>query len=138
MKRHGTKRVLIAYDRDDAGNAAADKLAPELLEAGIECFRVLFPKGMDANDYAQKVQPASKSLGIVLQQAEWLGKGKRPGVTVIDHTPDEQSAAKEKKLPEPEPEPEPAMAASHFQAVVNRPGTACLPRVRSTNVWSPQ
>lgn len=76
LRRHGTKRVLIAYDRDDAGNAAADKLAVELLEAGIECFRVLFPKGMDANEYAQKVQPSEKSLGIVLQQAEWLGKGR--------------------------------------------------------------
>jgi DNA primase len=115
MKRHGTKRVLIAYDRDDAGSAAADKLAPELLEAGIECFRVLFPKGMDANDYAQKVQPAEKSLGIVLQQAEWLGKGKnagkRPGVTVIEPppAPEPKSAAKEKIIPaEPEPQPPPA------------------------------
>ena len=25
-------------------------------------FRVLFPKGMDANEYALKVQPAEKSL----------------------------------------------------------------------------
>ena len=30
---------------------------------GIECFRVQFPKGMDANEYALKVQPAAKSLG---------------------------------------------------------------------------
>lgn len=82
LRRHGTRRVLIAYDRDDAGNAAADQLAPALLDAGIECFRVLFPKGMDANEYARKVQPADKSLGLLLQQAEWLGKGKRPGVVV--------------------------------------------------------
>lgn len=120
LKRHGTRRVLIAYDRDDAGNAAADKLATELLEAGIECFRVLFPKGMDANEYAQKVQPAEKSLGIVLQQAEWLGKGKRPGVTIIEPRdsaepvpPAAKSAAKEKapeKIPAAEPEPTPAPA----------------------------
>ncbi len=114
MKRHGTKRVLIAYDRDDAGNASADKLAAELLEAGIECFRVLFPKGMDANDYAQKVQPAEKSLGILLQQGEWLGKGKRPGVTTIEPVPPAaKSAAKEKMSPgEPEPAPVPAPAAA--------------------------
>ena len=44
---------------------------------GIECFRVLFPKGMDANEYALKVTPAAKSLGVLLNKAEWLGKGKR-------------------------------------------------------------
>ena len=42
---------------------------------GIECFRVQFPKGMDANEYARKVQPAAKSLGVLLNSAEWLGKG---------------------------------------------------------------
>ncbi|WP_281663568.1 CHC2 zinc finger domain-containing protein [Paraburkholderia fungorum] len=81
LKRYGTERVWIAYDRDDAGNAAAEKLATELHEAGIETWRVLFPKGMDANDYARKIAPAEKSLGVLLQQAEWIGKGKRPAVT---------------------------------------------------------
>ncbi|CAE6789170.1 CHC2 zinc finger domain-containing protein [Paraburkholderia domus] len=81
LKRHGTERVWIAYDRDDAGNVAAEKLATELHEAGIETWRLLFPKGMDANDYARKVAPAEKSLGVLLQQAEWIGKGKRPAVT---------------------------------------------------------
>jgi DNA primase len=80
LKHHATRRVLIAYDRDDAGNAAADKLTPELLEAGIETFRVLFPKGMDANEYAKKVTPAAKSLGLLLQQSHWQGKGKAAGV----------------------------------------------------------
>jgi DNA primase len=80
LKRHGTQRVWIAYDRDDAGNAAAEKLGTELREAGIETWRVLFPKGMDANDYARKVAPAEKSLGVLLQQAEWIGKGKRPSI----------------------------------------------------------
>ena len=75
LKHHGTKRILIAYDRDDAGNAAADKLSVELIAAGIECFRVLFPKGMDANSYALKVQPAQKSLELVLQQAAYITHG---------------------------------------------------------------
>jgi len=109
LQRHGTKRILIAYDRDDAGNAAADKLAVELLEAGIECFRVLFPKGMDANDYAQKVQPAEKSLGMVLQQAQWLGAGKSPRpqaeASVADTALVKPSAATEKISLPPEPQP---------------------------------
>ena len=48
------------------------------MAAGIECFRVLFPKGMDANEYASKVTPASQSLALVLRQAQWMGAGKAP------------------------------------------------------------
>jgi DNA primase catalytic core len=78
FKRHGTQRVLIAYDRDEAGDRAAEKLAPQLIGAGLECYRIQFPKGMDANDYALKLQPAEKSLGIVIRKAIWLGKGPAP------------------------------------------------------------
>ena len=45
---------------------------------GIECFRVQFPKGMDANEYALKTQPAAKALGVLLTGAAWMGKGPRP------------------------------------------------------------
>ncbi len=72
----GTKRVLIAYDADEAGNKAAEKLAERLLAAGIECYRCRFPKGMDANEYALAVKPAIKSLGVVIRQAEWMGKAR--------------------------------------------------------------
>ncbi|NHZ93969.1 toprim domain-containing protein, partial [Massilia sp. CCM 8733] len=74
LRRHGTRRVLIAYDRDDAGDRAADKLAVELIAEGIECLRVRFPKGLDANAYALKLTPAHQSLGLVLRQAEWIGR----------------------------------------------------------------
>jgi DNA primase len=72
------KRVLIAYDRDEAGNTAAEKLAPILLENGIDAFRILLPKNMDVNQYALQVTPAQKSLALVLRKAEWLGNGKPP------------------------------------------------------------
>jgi len=78
FKQHGTQRVLIAYDRDAAGDAAAEALAKQLTAEGIECFRVLFPKGMDANDYALKMSPPQKVLGLVIRKAEWLGSGKPP------------------------------------------------------------
>ena len=78
FKANGVERVLIAYDRDEAGERAAAKLAPVLMAEGIECFRVQFPKGMDANEYAQKVTPAAKSLGLLIRQAAWLGTGKAP------------------------------------------------------------
>ncbi|MFZ2650551.1 MAG: CHC2 zinc finger domain-containing protein [Burkholderiaceae bacterium] len=78
FKRHGTERVLIAYDRDDAGERGVAKVAERLMAEGIECFRVQFPKGMDANEYALKVQPAAKSLGLLIRKAVWLGKGAAP------------------------------------------------------------
>jgi DNA primase len=78
FKRHGIERVLIAYDRDDAGERGAAKVAEALMSEGIECFRIQFPKGMDANEYALKVQPAAKSLGLLIRKAVWLGKGEAP------------------------------------------------------------
>jgi DNA primase catalytic core len=81
FKRYGTKRVLIAYDRDEAGDRAAERLAEKLLSEGIDCYRIEFPKGMDANDYALKVQPAAKSLGMAIRKSVWLGKGRAPALT---------------------------------------------------------
>ena len=78
FKQFGTERVLIAYDRDDAGERAAEKLADRLMAAGLTCFRIQFPKGMDANAYAQKVAPAARSLGIAIRKCLWMGKGVAP------------------------------------------------------------
>jgi hypothetical protein len=78
FKAHGTERVLIAYDRDEAGDRAAAALAVKLMDAGIDCYRILFPQGMDANAYAAKVQPAAKSLGLLIRKAQWMGQGREP------------------------------------------------------------
>jgi DNA primase catalytic core len=78
FEARGTQRVLIAYDRDTAGEQAAEKLAKELVQAGIDAYRIHFPRGMDANEYAQKLQPATKSLELLIRKAGWLGKGKAP------------------------------------------------------------
>jgi len=73
-----TERVLIAYDRDEAGDKAATVLAAKLVKDGIDCYRIQFPKKMDANEYAGQVQPAEKSLGVCIRSAIWLGQGKSP------------------------------------------------------------
>jgi DNA primase catalytic core len=99
FQKYGTERIYLAYDRDEAGEKAAAKHAEELMEMGIECFRVQFPKGMDANECALKTQPAAKTLGVFLHGAAWLGTGKRPTVKVIE------AAAPEAVIEEPEPEP---------------------------------
>jgi DNA primase catalytic core len=77
LRRYGTERVLVAYDADEAGDRAAEHVAEELTRMGIECYRVHFPRGMDANAYAlAEVSngPASESLGALLRGATWLGR----------------------------------------------------------------
>jgi len=69
-------RVFIAFDRDQAGDKGAEEAAVQLMARGVECRRVLFPHGQDANEYARQVQPAAKSLGLLLNAAAWMGKGK--------------------------------------------------------------
>ena len=106
--QHGTERVYIAYDRDEAGDKAAAKLAEELIEMGIECFRVQFHKGMDANEYALKVTPAARSLGVLLNKATWLGKGQRAAAPEPEIEPlpaEAKAAAKEEKIEDDAPEP---------------------------------
>ena len=78
FKRHRTERVLIAYDRDEAGERGAAKVAERLMGEGISCYRIQFPKGLDANEYALKVAPSQKSLGLLIRTAVWLGQGKAP------------------------------------------------------------
>ena len=74
FQRHGVRQVWIAYDRDEAGDLAAERLKEELAGLGIGSHRVLFPRGCDANEYALKVTPASQSLAVLLNGAEWLHK----------------------------------------------------------------
>ncbi|WP_426194232.1 hypothetical protein [Massilia sp. DWR3-1-1] len=40
---------------------------------------------MDASDYALKVTPASKSLGILIRKAAWMGKGVAPQAAPGQH-----------------------------------------------------
>ena len=60
------QRVRIAYDADDAGERAAQRDTERFQKHGIEVFRVKFPHGMDANEYACKVKPADKSLALLM------------------------------------------------------------------------
>jgi len=110
FKAHGIKRVLIAFDRDEAGDRGAEKVAALLMEAGIECWRILFPKGLDANAYALKVQPAAKSLGMLIRKAEWLGKGTAPARDVQE--PETAVVPVEEPLPQATKEEVPSSLAA--------------------------
>ena len=79
-------RVLIAFDRDDAGERGAAEVAAQLAAYGVECVRVVFPPGLDANAYALAVTPPEKSLDVLLRAALPLGepcsKASKPEVSV--------------------------------------------------------
>ena len=115
FKRCGVRRVLIAFDRDDAGERGAEKAAERLMAEGLECYRVQFPRGMDANEYARKVTPADKSLGLLIRKAVWLGKGAPPadsgGEAPGQHIEDVALPASVPTVAEPAGEP-PSLAAA--------------------------
>ena len=106
IRARQVRRVRIAYDADDAGNRAAARDAERFLTHGIEVYRVKFPHGMDANEYAQKVTPPKKSLQAALNAAEWIGgtsSHTRAGASSSESLA-ALLAADEKKQPEPTPE----------------------------------
>ncbi len=90
------RRVLVAYDRDDAGDRAARDLAADLMAEGVECFRIGFPAGADANDVAVAARNAADVLGRAIRSAAWMGAGPGP--------------ARRRNAPLPEPSPPPVVA----------------------------
>ena len=65
FREFGIRRVLVT----------AAEIAPRLLAAGIDCFHILLPPGIDVNTYTLRADDSSKALGAIIRRAEWLGKG---------------------------------------------------------------
>lgn len=80
FEQYGVKRVLVAYTATKDGDASAISVADQLTAAGIDAYRIEFPRNMDANEYALQAKPANKALGQVIRKAVWLGKGQAPQV----------------------------------------------------------
>ncbi|HEX4197473.1 MAG TPA: CHC2 zinc finger domain-containing protein [Caulobacteraceae bacterium] len=107
FRRYGVERVLIAYDRDEPGEKAAGELAEKLIAEGLACYRIEFPKAMDANAYALKLTPAVKSLGVLIRKASWLGQGKAKPPTSAPADPLEAALAAPAAPADLAPEPGP-------------------------------
>jgi DNA primase catalytic core len=103
---HGVERVLIAYDRDPAGDKAADVLAGVLMGEGVECFRIVFPRDADANSFTCAAASATEALGRQIRAAEWMGTGDKKRRAPLEPIPSPQpaepniEAAKEERDPE--------------------------------------
>ena len=118
------QRVFIAYDRDEAGEKGAAEVAAQLAASGVECCRVLFPHGQDANAYALAVTPPEKSLGVLLRAALPMGELRsKPAVSSSPDAPASSSLAAKAAAeaafvaPTPEEKREPEEAAREKTAV---------------------
>src|SRR6266699_1119072 len=111
FEQHGVRRVLIAFDRDDAGDRAARELAGQLTVRGVECFWIEFSAGADANDLAVGSKSPAEALGRAIRSAAWMGAGPGP------------ARRRDAPLPEPPagPEPEPALVSAAVPAPAGPP-----------------
>jgi DNA primase len=125
LKRRKVQRVKLAYDADDAGERAATRDAERLRSIGIEVYRVKFPWGMDANEYARKVTPAAQSLRLLVNGAAWLG-----GSATIAKEPASAlpSASSKNELPSPVAPAPSSLAASLVakEEAASAPSAPCL------------
>ena len=76
LKAFTIRRVLVAYRHTEAGDRAAEKVSERLVAAGHEVFRLRFPLGLDANDYALREGP--ERLAELVRRAEWQDAGGAP------------------------------------------------------------
>jgi hypothetical protein len=60
---HGIRRVLLAFDADEAGDKGAAAIAQGLMSSGVECFRVELPRGADVNDIVVQAASPREALG---------------------------------------------------------------------------
>jgi len=140
LKAHAIERVYIAYDRDEAGERAAEKLAAQLIAEGFEVLRVQFPQGMDANEFACQSSDPKQALRLVLHQAHWVGGVRAvepPTPTTAPAAPakDDEPAAKEESQAHPSLAADPARAepaadAGTLPDEVQLQAGACTWRIR--------
>ena len=88
------QRVFLSFDRDPSGDEGTAAAAAQLAAHGVECLRVMFPPGLDANAYALKVTPPEKALGVLLRSALPLGEVRsKPAVSPLLPVPMPSSLA---------------------------------------------
>jgi DNA primase len=131
LVRHRVARLLIAYDHDRAGDAAAETLAQELTGLGVECFRVVWPVGADANDVAVAATSPRDELARYLRAARFLGAGQPSPATATagaaappsssaapSAAPSAVALAAAVASPVPAPPPAPAVVCRHDELVM--------------------
>jgi hypothetical protein len=127
FKRHGVEQVLIAFDRDEAGDRGVEKVAKQLVENGMSCYRVQFPRGMDANEYARKMSPPAKALELALRSAVWMGGAKRPPALATPMPTAIETPAASAPPPTPPATPSPPASPVEAPSLAAPPPAAAAP-----------
>ncbi len=133
-----TRQVLLAFDRDNSGDDGTAASAAQLAAHGIECLRVMFPPGHDANSYALSVTPPEKSLGLLLRTAQPIGEVRsKPAVSSSHDTRAPSSLAASGSAAEAaEPRSEHRVASSEHAPITPNEASALQPSVPSA--FAPQ
>jgi len=94
---HGYRNVTCIFSKDAINDdlmaafkefnikrvmTPCESVTPKLIEAGIDCFLLKFPTGLDANSYGLQMSDVAAALSAVIRKAEWVGNGKRANSTV--------------------------------------------------------
>jgi DNA primase len=87
IQKHSVRKIVLAFDRDKAGDEAVKKLAPELTALGIRAHRLHWPEGVkDASDYFQYNRTLD-FLGTPEGFAKLLTSAPRVGMTRATENP---------------------------------------------------
>jgi DNA primase len=123
------ERVILCFDNDDAGNAAAAKLAEQLAAKGVRVLRAKLPPGKDVNDVARESKSAQGALAAVIETA--------PRTVAVPEqiAPTPEPAAKEEKpttpalpvFPLAAPAAPPAAVAAEPAAKEEKPASESAP-----------
>ena len=89
------ERIILLYDNDPAGNAAAEALRPRLEERGIAVIRARLPDGQDVNDVARSTKNPTAALAAILEatQAETPSCAPAPSSSLSLAAKDETATA---------------------------------------------
>lgn len=79
----GVRVAVLAFDPDGAGDSGTESAAALLIARGVECRRVRFPHGHDANSYALAVTPPRQALAVLFNAAEFIGRGQAVPAPVL-------------------------------------------------------
>lgn len=115
------ERVIICFDNDAPGNAAAAKLTEQLAAKGVRVLRAKLPPGKDVNDVARENKNAPLALANILE-----GSGARPAARPAP--PQSEPAAKKEIASVPAPTPEtPAVPAPVLPLAASVPASEAAP-----------
>jgi DNA primase catalytic core len=98
------ERIILCFDNDPAGNAAAEALRPPLEERGIMVIRARLPDGQDVNDVARSTKNPTAAFAAILEQcAAPLSRADAPSSSLSLAAP--SLAAKKEEATSPVPTP---------------------------------